>query len=203
MKGEKMPANLTMIGLYEYDPNLFEFLTFPSGIDPDVARDVILMRSGEFEVLYSDADFVHDAIRLWSSKWYRTFDKWAKALAVEYDPLENYDRREEWTDENDGVSNTTGTTSDRTQSHVDNTISAYNSSTMQPDTSSGSEGASLSSLNNTNTARNKNVRTGRAHGNIGVTTSQQMLEAELSVAEWNLYDHIADVFLNEFVIPVY
>lgn len=42
----------------------------------------------------------------------------------------------------------------------------------------------------------------RAFGNIGVTTSQQMLEAEIKVAEWSLYDSIARLFLQEYVIPV-
>ena len=43
----------------------------------------------------------------------------------------------------------------------------------------------------------------RAYGNIGVTTSQQMLEAELTISEWSLYDHLSDVFIREFCIPVY
>lgn len=41
-----------------------------------------------------------------------------------------------------------------------------------------------------------------AFGNIGVTTSQHMLEAEIKVAEWSLYDSIARLFLQEYVIPV-
>ena len=41
------------------------------------------------------------------------------------------------------------------------------------------------------------------HGNIGVTTSQQMLQAELDIDMWNVYEHITDLFLNEFVIPIY
>ena len=49
----------------------------------------------------------------------------------------------------------------------------------------------------------RTVRDGRIHGNIGVTTSQQMLQAELDIAQWNLYEHITDLFLSEFVIPIY
>lgn len=44
---------------------------------------------------------------------------------------------------------------------------------------------------------------GHMYGNIGVTTSQQMLQAELDIAEWNLYEHIADIFVRELCIPVY
>ena len=196
-------ATMTLIGLYNFRPDLFDLMTLPSGIDKNTLVEDILMKSGEFEVLYSDPDFVHDSIRMWSAKWYHTFERWVKALNTSYDPLTNYDRNEEWTDENNGVGTVKGTTTDQSSASVDNKISAYNSSTMQPDTSSKSTGSGSSTLDNTNTTQNKNVRKGRAWGNIGVTTSQQMLREELSVAEWNLYDHIADVFLQEYVIPVY
>ena len=41
-----------------------------------------------------------------------------------------------------------------------------------------------------------------AFGNIGTMTSQQMLGAEIQIAEWSLYDSIARLFLQEYVIPV-
>ena len=39
-------------------------------------------------------------------------------------------------------------------------------------------------------------------GNIGVTTSQQMVMQELEVSGWPLYDNIARIFLSEYVIPI-
>lgn len=184
-------ANLTMIGLYNFMPNLFENLTLPDGIDRETAIDTILMRSGEFEVLYSNPDFIRSSLRTWSAKWFHTFEKWQKALEIEYDPLSNYDRREEWTDKGEG------STSDHSKANVKNRISAYDSDTMRPDNESDTEGSSGSSLSS------KNVRKGRAWGNIGVTTSQQMLESELSVARFNIYEQIADVFCSEYCIAVY
>ena len=41
------------------------------------------------------------------------------------------------------------------------------------------------------------------YGNIGITMVQDMLEKEYTVAEWNLYQHVTDLFLNEFCIMVY
>lgn len=52
----------------------------------------------------------------------------------------------------------------------------------------------------------KNKRTFRAFGNIGVTTSQQMLESELLLAEKrvNVYNFITDLFKKgSVVIPIY
>ena len=40
-------------------------------------------------------------------------------------------------------------------------------------------------------------------GNQGVTMSQEMLLSEFNAWKWNLYDHIADVFINEFCIMMY
>jgi hypothetical protein len=46
---------------------------------------------------------------------------------------------------------------------------------------------------------------GRIHGNIGVTTSQQMAEAQYKLQEaWgNLYDHMASVFIKEMLITIF
>lgn len=44
---------------------------------------------------------------------------------------------------------------------------------------------------------------GRVHGNIGVTTSQQMLKSELDLQLWNVYQHIADIYCKEMLITVY
>lgn len=48
-----------------------------------------------------------------------------------------------------------------------------------------------------------NTHTGRIHGNVGVTTSQQMLQAEYEVARFNIIDQITDMFILEFCIPIY
>ena len=44
---------------------------------------------------------------------------------------------------------------------------------------------------------------GRVHGNIGVTTSQQMLQSEIDVARFNIVQQITDLFLQEFCIMIY
>ena len=40
-------------------------------------------------------------------------------------------------------------------------------------------------------------------GNIGVTTSQQMLSSELELGYWNIYNKITDLFIREFLLLVY
>lgn len=43
----------------------------------------------------------------------------------------------------------------------------------------------------------------RIHGNIGVTTSQQMIESELELRRFDIYTDIAARFEHEFIVQVY
>lgn len=43
----------------------------------------------------------------------------------------------------------------------------------------------------------------RAYGNIGVTTTQQMIQQEREIVQFNIYDFIVDDFRREFCILVY
>lgn len=232
-------SKLTLITFNQYmidtGDDLFRYLRLPEGIDKDTLTGNILLRGGEFEVVYSDPDFLQKSISIWSSKWYRTFDKWIKALNIEYSPLENYDRMEEWTDDrnkkNDNTIDTTDkregstTYSDESSEQVkdttktENEVSAYDSSSYQPhdksdtdydsyksSTSVGDTKEDVSIKGNTKsngTEDETSKHIGRIHGNIGVLTSQSMLESELQIAEWNIYEHITDIFLSEYVIPIY
>lgn len=200
-------AKLTLIGLYNYDSSIFDSMVLPMGIDKDIVINNILFRSSDFEILYADPDFMKEAIGLWSRKWNRTFSKWLEALKLEYDPISNYDRHEEWQTDDTGSQSSNSTDSSSATVGGTNTdkVSAYNSNTLVDDksTTTNSSSSSNASSNLSGSHSNKELRKGRAWGNIGVTTSQQMLQAELDIASWNLYEHIADVFLSEFVIPVF
>lgn len=160
-------AKMTLIGLENYcqgaGESLFEGLVLPSGINKDDVVNTILMRSGEFEILYSDPVFLKASISLWGRNWYATFARWLETLTEEYNPLHNYDRTEEWTDDHTGdyskknnasvegdstrtddLTQTTDMTreNDLTEEHdlatsndvtTTNDVSAYNSSTYDHD----------------------------------------------------------------------
>lgn len=52
-------------------------------------------------------------------------------------------------------------------------------------------------------SNNTNIVKGRAHGNIGVTTTQQMLQQEREIVKFNLYDYIAQMFKERFCLLIY
>lgn len=204
-------ATMTMLGMSSYVPDLFDDLIFPAGIDKETAVDEILLKCGEFEVLYSNPAFLKTAITHWGKKHHRTFSEWVKALAIEFDPLYNYDRFEEYTDDKTGsskansISSTSTTSSGSTGSQRD--VSAYDSATYEP--REKETGSSSGSGSGTGTASNEASETEKVthkahlYGNIGVTTSTQMLEDFLRVERFTIYEEIADMFVSEFCIMVY
>ena len=219
---------MTIYGLNNYmtsvQDDLFSGLTLPTGITKDVVVKNILKESADFETLYSDPYFLQELITNWSAKWYDTFEKWYNALQIQYDPLNNFDRYEEWEDAGTSASTNIGTgnvsnkskttetpTGEMVQDHYvtpyENTnktlqsedLTKYNTykDTTETNTTSGT------STSNTGTGNTTGKHKGHLYGNIGVTTSQQMLEAELEIATWNLVQHITDIFMKEFCIMVY
>ena len=118
-------AKLTLIGFNRYLKNmnrdLFENLVVPEGINKSTLTDNILLEGGEFEVLYSDPEFLQLAIGIWSNKYAPTFERWVNVLSMEYNPLENYDRKEDWSDKTEGSgSSSTKSTSERTLENTNN-----------------------------------------------------------------------------------
>lgn len=208
-------AKMTLIGLYNYDNDLFDGLTFPEGIDKSQAVNEILMKSGEFEIMYPNFDFLKLQITAWGLKHQRTFEKWVEALAIDYEPLYNYDRHEEYNDTeqiNATDSNSVTGSHDVTQTNtgdVQTDVSAYDSNTFQPKEKSTNNLTNRDAGSNSTTA-NGETHSGRilghtAHifGNIGVTTSSKMLEEYISTQRFNIYEAIADIFVDEFCIPIY
>lgn len=93
-------AKWTLVGMYNYDDTIFNEMVLPAGIDADLFKQSLLMEKGEFEVLYPNPDFMKHAIKVWSSKWFRTFKEWLKGTEAEWNPIYNYDRYEEGWDDN-------------------------------------------------------------------------------------------------------
>lgn len=205
-------VKMTILGMEQYQnerfkKSIFKDLIVPEGIDRDLLINNILIKAADFEVLYSEPNFLTQAIGVWSKKSYRTFDKWVKALALEYDPISNYDRKEETSDEyvesSKGKTNSTvtgGATNNSTNSSY-----PFNNDTAHPTDSLTSriDNSDSSEASNEENGSHSNIHKSRVSGNVGVTTSQQMLESELSLARFNLIDNITDLFIQEFCLLIY
>lgn len=207
-------AKLSILGIEKYlnfrNDTLFDF-DVPDGIDLETLKNNIILKSADFECLYPDANFLKLAIGHWSKKHYRTFSKWITALNLEYNPIENYDRHEEWSDQSSDTGKIlSADTSNRTghnTSIASTDKSAYNSDSYSPvDKVSNANDTLVNSSGNSTSETEQNseaTKIGWEHGNIGVTTSQQMLQAELDIAAWNIYENITGLFLQEFCLMIY
>ena len=190
---------MTLIGIYNTDPEFFDDITLPEGINKDTFVNNLLFKSGEFELLYPDPVFMKSLFPTWSDKWNRTFSEWLRGTQSVWNPIENYDRYEESAD--GGTSSGTDSTTASSSGHDEGKVSAYDSSSYQPSTYDENSSSTGSSSNTS--GKFDNTHTSHIHGNIGVTQASTMLQEFYRISEWNLYDHMADVFISEFLIPVY
>ncbi len=169
----------SLLGLYNYNNDIFRGLQLPKDVDKEALVNNLLAECAEFEILYPDADFFAFTVEVWSKKEIAVWEKLYETTGYEYDPISNYDRHEEWEDKGDSKGNSIGK------------ISAYNSENLV-----NANGAETSIENNSN-------RTGYIHGNIGVTTTQQMIEEERRVVKFNITDYIIDSFKRRFCLLIY
>ena len=86
---------LTLIGMYNYNPTLFDNLSLPAGYDKDIFIETLMLEHGEKCVLYTDLDFMKYTIGVLSRKWRLELERIYEALTAEYNPIYNYDRYED------------------------------------------------------------------------------------------------------------
>ena len=183
-------ATLSLLGLYQIDPNILYPMQLPSGIDKTILEPEILSECAELEILYPEPNTFKTILETWSKHRKPVWERMVKASELEYNPIENYDRMEDWTDT--GTGNSSGELKDYSAGYNPNALG--NPPGMVQQEQSNSSGSSTGS----------STHSGRTHGNIGVTTSQQMLEQELTVADkLDIYKFIIQDFKKRFCIPLY
>lgn len=86
---------LSLLGLYQYNEQLFDGLRLPKGVNKNTFVDNLLAETAEFEILYPDPEFLANMIAVWSEKELPVWEKLEETLHYDYDPISNYDRHEE------------------------------------------------------------------------------------------------------------
>lgn len=195
-------ALMTVEGLYNYKDTLFNEFTVPHGMDKQIAIDTICMRSREMEVLYPNLEFFAMRIGMWSRKHQYNWKKLYDTMLLEYNPIENYDRMEEWTDTDTESGSNTFKNEILNSGTVTEQNTAFNAG-LADHAKEISDNDTTNNGSGTDKRDATHSRSGRAHGNIGVTTSQQMIESERKVALFNIYDIIAESFVENFCLMVY
>lgn len=206
-----MFASLSILGLYEYNNDVFDNLTLPEGLNSTVLIPMIVTECSDFALLYPDYDFMKMLIGVWSLKEQRIWAAMLESETLEYNPIENYDRYEsisrsvssESSGSSSGNSEASGSSSGtttaaqtafNTDSFKDTGRSVSSSTTSN--TSEASESASQ-------TAEGTETTEAHLHGNIGVTTAQQMIAGYREISNFSTYDFIVQSFKDRFCVQVY
>lgn len=175
---------LSIQGIYEFDPTVFDGFESPTYTDPDNVlhtlnrEDVInniLLQCAELEVIYPSPSMMKFAIGVWCAS---NLDAWCRLYATQlmkYNPLWNVDAN---------VTINRGGDSANTEK-----VSGYNSEAW-------------SNSNKNETEYGEQV-TERRTGNIGVTSSQSLVLSEREVADFSIVEYITQSFKERFCLLVY
>lgn len=165
--------------------SMFDNIVIPPNVEKEILINSIIDKVMLYQPLFTDYNFLTIKTNLFFSKNAEVFARLSDAFKMEYNPLHNYDSTEQIVDK---------ATNTRTGQNVDTSkVSAFD-----VDTFSNSD-QMQSDINEQDV--NEYNHELRRFGNIGVTTSQQMIESELNVRpKLNIYDVIANLYFNEFCI---
>lgn len=145
-------------------------------------------------------------------------DKWSKlwdAFNTEYNPIENYsmteheERDDVTTREGSDTLTMTGTDTDVLTGANENEISAFNSSDYSDNTKNEQNSTNTETRNMTDTTTHDTTdtldgeRTLTRSGNIGVTTSQQMLQSEIELRKWLYFNSVFNDIDTILTLSIY
>ena len=230
-----MSATVSLLGLSRINGAVLSELVVPDGIDVELVKDNLLAETAELEVIYPDAIFMQAMIGRWSAKELPVWEKLYATTQFDYNPIENYNRTEKWTEDENTTKNTdseatgssktesSGTSKQNSENTIDHGqnkyVSAYNETDFTPTERTQDNQQEIGATTQEDegdvnvTAKSGNVtdetgkrlldRSGQARGNIGVTTTQAMINQEREVDQFNVIDYIIDSFKKRFCLMVY
>lgn len=186
-----MSATVSLLGLKRLNEGILGELVVPKGVDIELVKDNLLAETAELEVIYPDAYFMQAMIGRWSAKELPVWDRLYKTTLLEYNPIENYDRKEKWTEDENTTRNTdseaTGTSKTETEGtskqHRENEIehgqnkyvSAYNETDFTPTERTQD---SQQDMGDTTQEDEGNVNVSAKSGNVTDETGKRLLDRE-------------------------
>lgn len=218
---------MSISGMMSYDPHVLDDMVIPEEIDRETLMDNIYLECAELECIYPDPAFFRKAVKAWSRKELPVWEKLYETTQYEYNPIWNKDgtvtethTRNLSDTENRNLhsaDHAVGSNSSHTEGSSEDTekVSAFNASGFsdRQHNEAGTETDGSGSFDNTSTHDDTGsvTKTGTGSetisreekGNIGVTTTQQMINEEREVDRFNIMDVIISSFKNRFCLLIY
>lgn len=204
----------------DYMPSLLDGVIVPEGLDADIVKSNIMLECGLRTPLYSEPETMKNAISVWFASRSWTFEHLLMIVNSSYDPIANYDRHESYERSYDDTTDRTETLSGSDSNArtvvgdlIEKTdVSAFNDGAYQPSNrvTTDDDRAVTDELTygKKNTIGDEYKRlekySGTTKGNIGVTTTQQMLQQEIDLLDrFNIYQWIAKQFAADLTLGVW
>lgn len=222
-----MRAIIPIASLYDYDSSIFTDI-YVKGVSKEQLIEHFLISYGDLTPVYQDPKYLRRHVTSVARSLQWSIDHLWGITQLEYNPIENYDRMESWTDTGGGTfqkgkvdteetfNKGSVTTTFRNVSDSTHMVAAFNSSTPEvanadTTTNSGSDSQTFgadtshgSVTNGLDESTTSGTHEGRIHGNIGVTTSQQMMQAEIDLTKaYNFLDEVCKLYADRLLIGVW
>lgn len=170
---------------------IFADINIDSRIGVTSFFNLLAQKFGNCEPIFNTTE----VFKLFSDAWFSrnndTIKRMLDALAMEYNPIENYDRTETIERNRGNTGKVNGITNNT------NSVAAFNVS----DFSNNTQDRGTNDM--TSTGEEHEGITNRTHGNIGVTTTQQMLNAELELRQFQVIEWVVEKWSSELLSSVY
>ena len=209
---------LSILGLYYYNPDLFETLELPKDANRDVAVDAILMECAELEILFPDPEVMSFMIGVWSKSRIAAWEKIWTALSVDYNVLDNVDitrtytttqqrKGQETENTNATLHSNSSTQSNGTNTHSEASFNvgqrATSSDTMNQGVTSGAAQTTSGDANRNSAENVETTHTETEVGDSSVRSTQYMLTEDLKLRTTDFYQILVEEFRNKFCLEVY
>lgn len=176
---------ISINGLYAYDKTIFDNFYLPEALQSkkQIVIDYICESCAELEIVYPDPNIMKNSIRIWSSRNLERWEELYKTTQYEYNPIWNKDGTIVETYDDTAVTTNTGTRQ----------TTGYNDDTFvdrDRDNASGN-------------AKTSGKRTRVEQGNIGITSTQQLIREQREVVDFNIIELIVSDFRKYYCLMVW
>lgn len=222
-----MRATMDLIAAYNYDNTILDLLVLPEALDRATLIDNLLMETAEREIIYSNLGFLKQAIGSWSKKNLSVWEELYKTQHYEYNPIWNKDGTiveletrdlagsDHTIDNTDRVDNLQDKETRDLKDETLESVYGFNSSSDAPANKVESKYTGTDTNDHTgrqdidrtfdkattDTGTVKHERT--EQGNIGLTSTQDLIRQQQELVKFNLMDYIIDDFSKKFCLGVY
>ena len=216
----ELPTSEELLDVAEYISPIEE-------LDKTTLIEYICMELAELSLVYTEPTTLKNMIRVWSTVHHNQWLRLWETLLYKYNPIWNKDgtftegktltgskttgntrtTTGTVTDAGSGANTRTFNTQNPTSQTVTHEVTGFDSNTYSPDTKDTASGTN----NMTGTIGDSGSETSGGsedierteQGNIGVTTTQQMIREQREIIQFNMYEYITKEFKKQFCVMVY